>query len=104
MSVLKTYYRLPDALIPREEPGPEAAPEVMERIKAVFANARPPTDALDLSAVLTPSRSGSSGKAFALSCPLDALVDELRFERYYSRSQPPQTLFRKTIRTAYYLL
>jgi len=104
MSVLKTYYRLPDALIPREEPGPEAAPEVVERIKAVFANARPPTDALDLSAVLTPSRSGSSGKAFALSCPLDALVDELRFERYYSRSQPPQTLFRKTIRSAYYLL
>jgi hypothetical protein len=108
MSVLETYYRLPSDLLPQERPGwasAEAVVAAVNAIKAVSAE-RPSsstTNAASTEQLLERCPNRAAGP-YGLPCAVDALVDDLRLERYHARDTPPDSRFAMMIKAVYYLV
>ena len=93
MTVFESYYRLPGDLFHREVPGsstPEAVFAVTEAIKTLYAARKGGARSPQALEGWVDERLDGAGGQLVFPCSIDALIDDLRLERYHARASPPE--------------
>jgi hypothetical protein len=109
MTIFESYYRLPGELFPGETPGsasPEAVFAVTDAIKVLYAGRKAGTSAPQALAGWVEERLHSTEGPLVFPCSIDALIDDLRLERYHVRAHPPdgRMSMKSLIKSVYYLV
>jgi hypothetical protein len=96
---------MPAGLVPREDTVSTSAESVAETVDALKIGhaerrARPTTP----DPLASWARASADGSTIMFPCPVDALVDDLRLERYHNRNTPRDSPLSSIVKSAYYLV